>query len=472
MIAIVFCSRFYVDSAFCINDHLHKQLWDEDPQRQIQFERQQTHSSDYIHNIKRLNANKHSTHNNDIFLPSNVFTDPKRRMYQAYNHKIDEMPLIKIPVVFHILYENSTENISESQIDSQIKQFNLDFRALNNEIVNNSYKYYPTLWHELDRIGDAKLQFFKFKTIRKQISNSTETCAMPLSVTEPQTMKYSSLGGSDAWDPETYLNIWICNIYPRGYPQGGYAWPSCLYNGSGIDGNDGVVLRPNVIGSIRDDINNNDNDKRFFLHSRLNLGHVATHEVGHWLHLFHTWGLAVNNSLDLCQDMYPFDDNITDTPTCGFRTTGLACPLNPLNISSLSDTCNNSDPETGINLRDMYENHMSYADDKCRFMFTPEQVWKMRSVLSDGGCRSEIYKNGATWNYDGSVYNGSIGDSFICDDGCRISYDWSNDNYCDCSNCEDEINTGWNCDNCKQGCRNYGICVDYRQCFDEIQGTF
>ena len=44
--------------------------------------------------------------------------------------------IINIPVVFHVLYKNSTENISEEQILSQLTVLNEDFRRTNLDAIN------------------------------------------------------------------------------------------------------------------------------------------------------------------------------------------------------------------------------------------------------------------------------------------------------------------------------------------------
>ena len=33
--------------------------------------------------------------------------------------------------------------------------------------------------------------------------------------TEANDMKRNSTGGKDGWDPEKYLNIWVCNLAPH-----------------------------------------------------------------------------------------------------------------------------------------------------------------------------------------------------------------------------------------------------------------
>ena len=39
--------------------------------------------------------------------------------------------MVTIPVVFHVIYANETENISDAQIQSQLDILNEDFRRLN-----------------------------------------------------------------------------------------------------------------------------------------------------------------------------------------------------------------------------------------------------------------------------------------------------------------------------------------------------
>ena len=41
--------------------------------------------------------------------------------------------MITIPVVFHVLYANSTENIADSEILEQLQTLNDDFRRLNSD---------------------------------------------------------------------------------------------------------------------------------------------------------------------------------------------------------------------------------------------------------------------------------------------------------------------------------------------------
>ncbi|KAF9022605.1 hypothetical protein BDZ89DRAFT_1093230 [Hymenopellis radicata] len=89
-----------------------------------------------------------------------------------------------------------------------------------------------------------------------------------------------------------------------------------------------------------------------------NEGQNATHEVGHWVGLYHTFQGGCFGS----------GDEVADTPAEGTPTSG--CPKN-------KDTCilaPGVDP-----IRDHY-NYMDYSDDACMTEFTPAQMRTYRGV--------------------------------------------------------------------------------------------
>ena len=88
-------------------------------------------------------------------------------------------------------------------------------------------------------------------------------------------------------------------------------------------------------------------------------GRTATHEIGHWLNLYHIWGddgTGCNGS-----------DEVDDTPNCAGPNTGF------LTFPSIS--CDNG-PDG-----DMFMNYMDYTDDACMCMFTAEQVARIQATL-------------------------------------------------------------------------------------------
>jgi hypothetical protein len=249
-----------------------------------------------------------------------------------------------IPVVVHVIHRGGSENISDAQIRSQIDVLNRDFRMTNPDVAN-----VPVPFRSL--ATDAMIEF----ALATVDPNGQATDAITRTRTNvprfgaDNAMKFTSQGGHDAWDTTRYLNIWVCpEIIDGGRSLLGYAqFPG------GLPATDGVALIHNAFGT------------QGTAAAPFNLGRTGTHEVGHWLDLYHIWGDAIGCSTD---------DNVADTPVQDRENFGT--PTFP------HVTCSN-----GPN-GDMFMNYMDYVDDAAMFMFTQGQVDRMQATLA--GPRSTI----------------------------------------------------------------------------------
>lgn len=244
--------------------------------------------------------------------------------------------IITIPVVVHVIYKTSAQNISDQQINSQIEALNNDFRRKNADTVNTPDRFKPFA-------ADIQIQFAlatadpKGRATTGIVRKTTNTSHW----STDDNIKYSSKGGDDAWDGRYYLNLWVGDL---GSLLGYSSIPG------GTADKDGVVINYTTFGTVN-------------VNAPYNLGRTATHEVGHWLGLKHIWG-----------DAYCGDDLIDDTPKQGTYTSG--CP------NTFRSSCNNG------SLGDMYMNYMDFTNDACMNLFSAGQKQRMLSMFSSGGPRN------------------------------------------------------------------------------------
>jgi len=243
----------------------------------------------------------------------------------------------KIPVVVHVLYHLPGENISDEKVFSQLEMLNKCFRRTNSDTANT-----PAVFKS--RAADCEIEFqLATSDPGKRSTNGIIHKYTPISIWQSDDqMKFTSQMGDDAWDPKSYLNIWVCNIkYVAGY--------------SSIPGDspekDGVVINYSMFGPNGV--------------SGYELGRTTVHEVGHWLGLKHIWGDAPCGN-----------DNVDDTPTQSQFNIG--CP------SGVRITCNNGP------YGDMYSNYMDYTNDACVNLFTEGQKKRMRALFAPGGVRNSL----------------------------------------------------------------------------------
>ncbi len=268
--------------------------------------------------------------------------------------------VFNIPVVVHVVWKNQEENLSDSIIRSQIRVLNESYRLqnANKNDIRDIFK---------DLQADAGIEF----TLH-EIKRVNTNASFALSLTGlPDKVKKSSDGGSDANNPDRFLNIWICRIQPipiLGAQILGYAYPPVdLSNwpaGSEAPSKEleGVVIDFRVFGD--------NNPNKLVLNGKTYdaLGRTTVHEVGHYLGLRHIWGdgggLFGGSSCNV-------DDGIADTPNQGAQTAGIC------------DKTLNTCVDMTDDLPDMIENYMDYSAESCQNTFTNEQIGLMRSVLQN-----------------------------------------------------------------------------------------
>lgn len=264
-----------------------------------------------------------------------AFTKTKVQQMQSNTNRVDGST-ITIPVVVHVLYRNSTENISVAQIQSQLDVLNEDFRRTNPDADNTWSQAADTEIQfclvTVDPNGNATTGITRKQVTRQDWGTSDD-------------MKRSSTGGVDPWNTSEYLNMWIV---PKMTSGGNTILGYAQFPG-GSAATDGVVMAYNYFGRVGN------------VSPPFDEGRTTTHEVGHYFNLRHIWG-----------DANCGNDFVSDTPA--HQTANYGCPIGQ---SSCGST-------------DMPQNYMDYTDDSCMNLFTQGQKNRMRAVLEAGGVRRSL----------------------------------------------------------------------------------
>ncbi|BCJ77543.1 zinc metalloprotease [Catellatospora sp. IY07-71] len=214
---------------------------------------------------------------------------------------------VTIPVVVHVISEDGTRangNIPDSMITSQIN------------VLNQAYS---------GATGGAATAFaFQLQSINR-VTNASWYPIVYNSNTEKAMKAALRVGGAGT-----------LNIYTGLLSQDLLGWAT--FPQSNITSYDGAVLLAESLPGGNA--------------SPYNLGDTATHEIGHWLNLYHTFQGGCNGQ----------GDQVADTPA--EKTAAFGCPTN-------LDTCKS---KPGL---DPIHNFMDYTDDACMYEFTAGQATRM-----------------------------------------------------------------------------------------------
>jgi PKD repeat protein len=255
----------------------------------------------------------------------------------------------KIPLVFHVLHNNGSENISDEQIFDAVSILNRDFR-----LQNTDANYVQSVFSGMP--ADIQVEFALAKKAPNGqcfsgITRSVSTLTNDGSSGSAQVN--AIISGNDVynsyWPGNKYLNIFVVN---EADGAAGYTTNPSIFTGSAMT--NGIWVLNDYVGSIGTSDNNS--------------SRTLTHEVGHWLNLEHTWGPNNNpGNSSSCSD----DDFVDDTPRCIGVT---SCNLT-------SNSCSNDyvDGYWSSNVVDNVENYMDYS--YCSKMFTSGQKSRMRAAL-------------------------------------------------------------------------------------------
>lgn len=243
--------------------------------------------------------------------------------------------VITLPVVFHVLYTNDAENVSDDLINEQLRILNEDFSLMNEDTVR-----IPGPFKKL--AGNAKIQF----ALAQQNPNGFPTNGITRTKTNNNAfvrnnVKANSTGGKDAWDRSRYINIWLS---PKVLDANNKELLGFAQFPGGPANTDGIVITSENFAEYGANIKYG--------------ARTLTHEMGHFLNLRHIWG-----------DAQCGNDFVNDTPIHFEPNKGR--PTFPK-----TNTCG-----VGPN-GEMFMNYMDYTEDYAMLMFSIGQCDRMEAAIN------------------------------------------------------------------------------------------
>lgn len=238
-----------------------------------------------------------------------------------------EVAVYRIPCVVHVITDSSGSqgNLSDAQVESGIRILNEDMNAMMGTPGQNG--------------TESRIEFY----LATEDPNGNPTNGITRSANSTWFNDGGSYWNTLAWDTNRY-----CNIYTN-TASGALGYVSDFPASPGHVGSAGdrIVILWSTYGE------NGSYGPPY------DMGRTLTHEVGHYLGLYHTFQGGCSGS-----NCYGSGDLVCDTNA----------------ESGPNFSCSGGNPST-CGSPDPIDNYMDYSDDACMEKFTPEQVNRMRCSL-------------------------------------------------------------------------------------------
>ena len=276
----------------------------------------------------------HTVHKDPLARALKSVTSAKGRGGKAGDAAAEEFAGATIPVRFNVVYKDNGQgggNLSDARINEQI------------QVLNDAYSGtgFTFVLAEINR--KAQPQWFNLVSANGELPRFYRGSG--------KEVKMKQFFYEDSTS-ETL------NIYTASLAQSllGWAYFPSFFDPEASEGNplpsylDGVVLDFRSLPAVDGDTGDTARYPEY------GEGDTATHEVGHWLQLYHTFQGGCTEPGDSVDD------------TAAEASPAFECPTG-------RDTCTSPDVDPGV---DPIHNFMDYTYDECMYEFTPGQATRMQ----------------------------------------------------------------------------------------------
>lgn len=300
-----------------------------------------------------------------------AFDNEQKAIQEQLKNQPPTRQIYRIPVVFHVLHYGGDENISNEQIYDAMEVLNRDFRKLNPDTSLIDFDFSAANPNAFATAADIEIEFVLatkapdgtcFNGITRTISPTTFSTAdgfVQLDAVKNGNDVYRGI-----WPAMNYMNVIVAKNIGS---AAGYTFLPPSFNQENMYGS--IWMNSTYVGRI-----GTGSEAR---------SRTLTHEVGHWLNLYHTWGPTnYPGLLSNCD----WDDEVEDTP-------------NTIGITSCKISENSCGPKANV------ENYMDYS--YCSKMFTHGQKDRMRAALL-------TLQRKNLWTAENQVFTGIDGAGGLC----------------------------------------------------------
>lgn len=279
-----------------------------------------------------------------VFHRSFMYMEQRLMQQQGLNPDQRTNDIYTLPVVVHVIHNGEAygvgTNITDEQIVSAIDAMNEDFRHISG---SNGY-------------GDGPDVGIDFCLAARDPSGNPTTGIVRVngsSVPNYSTMGIEASAGNGAveetvkalstWPRASYVNIWVVSEIENNDGGAGIQGYAYFPIANPIDG---IVILYNAFGTTGN------------LKSYTNMNRTITHEMGHYLGLYHTFNATSSCAAEA--DCNTGGDRVCDTPV---TIQAASCS---------SPACSGTQ---------QVENYMDYTPQTCQNMFSEGQKLRMRTTL-------------------------------------------------------------------------------------------